>query len=360
MNSIEDGDEGRGRRHRGPTETAVGSAALVLLVVGCLMVLAPFVTAILWAVLLCFSTWSLYDRLRSFLGNRRSLSALAMTLILAAVAVGPFVIVGQSLAGNVADVVGAIQHALESGPQDPPQWIAQIPLIGHHLHEYLAGLAHDPAARRDAMRQLIYPLRTFAVGLGKALGRGILEISLSLLICFVLYRDGETVAGRFDNAVFRIGGARGRELLEVARVTVMGVVQGIIGTSLVQGAVAGMGLWIAGVPGAFFLGFTSFLLAFIPMGPAMIWLPAAGWLYEERSAGWAIFMLVWGVVAVGAVDQFLKPILISRSGTTPLILVMLGVFGGALAFGFIGVFIGPTLLAVGYGLIDEWSGQIAT
>lgn len=210
------------------------------------------------------------------------------------------------------------------------------------------------------MHELINPLRSFAVELGKALGRGILEISLSLLICFFLYRDGDIVAARLDNAVFRIGGARGRHLLNIARVTVRGVVQGIIGTSLIQGALAGVGLWIAGVPGAFFLGFTSFLLAFVPTGPALIWLPAAIWLYQESSVGWAVFMLVWGIVVVGAVDHFIKPILISRSGTTPLILVMLGVFGGALAFGFIGVFIGPTLLAVGYGLIDEWSEQIAT
>jgi len=355
---VESGREPESAVFRGPIEAALSLAVIVLLVIGCLLVLAPFVSAILWAVLLCFSTWGIYNRLRGLLGNRKSLAALMMTLLLAAVAVGPFVIVGESLADNVADVVAAIRHAIDQGPQGPPEWVQRLPLVGQHVHDYLVGLSRDPDARRAALHEFIYPLRTFALYLGKALGQGIAEISLSLLICFFLYRDGETLASRFDNVVFRIGGPRGRRLLEVASITVGGVVQGVLGTSLIQGALAGVGLWIAGVPGAFFLGFTTFLLGFIPTGPALIWLPAAVWLYQERSTGWAIFMLVWGLVVVGSVDHFLKPILISRGGSTPLILIMLGVLGGAFAFGFIGVFIGPTLLAVGYRLIDEWSGQI--
>lgn len=343
---------------RGPLEAAVALTVLVLLVIGCLLVLAPFASAILWAVLLCFSTWGVYQWLKGMLGDRKSLSALVMTLIIAAVAVGPFVIVGQSLADNVKDVVAVIRHAIEQGPQAPPEWIVRIPLAGPRIHDYLVNLSRDQEAQRAAMHGLVQPVRTFAVELGKALGRGILEISLSLLICFFLYRDGDTLAARFDNIVFRVGGARGRRLLEVASVTVGGVVQGIIGTAVIQGALAGIGYWIAGAPGAFFLGFTTFLLAFVPGGPAIIWVPAAIWLFEERASGWGIFMLIWGGLVVGAVDHFLKPILISRGGNTPLILVMLGVFGGALAFGFIGVFIGPTLLAIGYGLVDEWSGTI--
>jgi predicted PurR-regulated permease PerM len=343
---------------RGPLEAAIALAVLVLLVIGCLLVLAPFASAILWAVLLCFSTWGVYQWLKGMLGDRKSLSALVMTLIIAAVAVGPFVLVGQSLADNVKDVVAVIRHAVEQGPQGPPEWVMRIPVAGPRIHDYLVNLSRDPEAQRAAMRGLVQPVRTFAVELGKALGRGILELSLSLLICFFLYRDGDTLATRFDNIVFRVGGARGRRLLEVASVTVGGVVQGILGTAVIQGALAGVGYWIAGVPGAFFLGFTTFLLAFIPGGPAIIWVPAAIWLFEESSSSWGIFMLIWGGLVVGAVDHFLKPVLISRGGNTPLILVMLGVFGGALAFGFIGVFIGPTLLAIGYGLVDEWSGTI--
>jgi predicted PurR-regulated permease PerM len=346
-------------RNRGRVETAIGLVVLVLLALGCLLVLTPFVSAILWAALLCFSSWGAYSRLRSLLGGRKSLAALVMTLIVAAVAVVPFVVVVENLADNVTAVITGLRHVIEQETEASPKWLAQFPLLGQHLHDYLTSLAHDPAARRTEIGNLIGPLREIAVRLGKALGRGILELVLGLLICFFLYRDGDTAAARLDNAVFRIAGARGRRLLDIASVTVTGVFYGIIGTSLIQGVLVGIGLWIAGVPGAFLLGFTAFLLAFIPMGPALIWLPAAFWLFEDSSTKWAIFMIVWGVVAVGGVDHVIKPILISRSGTTPLILVMLGVFGGALVFGLIGVFIGPTLLAVGYALIDEWSGRLA-
>lgn len=359
MDSPQGGGNAEEAGHRGSIEAIVALAVFVLLVIGCFVVLEPFLTAMLWAMLLCFSTWGLYGRLKSLLGDRKSLAALAMTLALAVIAVVPFVIVGASLADNVTAVAGAIRQTIENGPQEPPQWVADLPIIGPHLHDYVTSLVHDQNARMAAAQSLIEPVRGFAVRVAKGLGHGILEISLSLLICFFLYRDGDTVAARLGNAAFRIAGDRGRQLLDVASLTVRGVVHGIIGTSLIQGMLGGIGLWIAGVPGAFFLGFTTFLFAFVPMGPALIWLPAAGWLFQQGSTVWAIFMLVWGLVVVGSVDHFIKPIIISRSGSTPLILVMLGVFGGALAFGFIGVFIGPTLLAVGYGLVDEWSERLA-
>jgi predicted PurR-regulated permease PerM len=338
-------------------EALVAIAALALLIVGSLIVLEPFFSAILWAVLLCFSTWQPYLELKRVLRGRRSIAALVMTLMLAAIAVLPFVIVGQQLAGNVAQVIAAIKHAAENGPPAMPEWIRQLPLAGPHIHDYLTQIANDPQLRRDELHNLIGPLKEFAVTLGKSLGRGILEISLSLLVCFFLYRDGDRIASRVDHIAYRIAGERGRRLLEVASVTVSGVVQGIIGTSLVQGVLGGVGFWVAGVPGAFFLGFTTFVFAFIPMAPVLLWIPAVAWLFEEGAVRAAIFLIVWSLVVGLAVEHVLKPIIISRTGTTPIILVMLGVIGGALAFGFIGLFIGPTLLAVLYSLLDEWSGQ---
>ena len=178
-------------------------------------------------------------------------------------------------------------------------------------------------------------------------------------MCFFLYRDGEAAAARLDSASRRLAGVRGRHLLEVARTTVTGVVHGILGTSLIQGVFGGIGFWIAGVPGAFLLGFATFVFSFLPMGPTLLWLPAAGWLYHQGHTGWTIFIVVWSLIANTLVEHALKPIIIARSGGTPFLIVMFGVLGGAIIFGFIGVFIGPVLLAVGYALIDEWSEEFA-
>ena len=121
-----------------------------------------------------------------------------------------------------------------------------------------------------------------------------------------------------------------------------------------QGLVAGIGFLIAGVPGAALLGFATFFLSVVPVGPPMIWIPAALWLFAYGSTGWAIFLGLWGLLVVSMVDNVLKPMIISRGSHLPFMLVLLGVLGGVAAFGFVGLFIGPTLLAVGYRMVNEW------
>src|SRR5438045_5453912 len=142
-------------------------------------------------------------------------------------------------------------------------------------------------------------------------------------------------------------------LLEIAGNTVRGVVYGILGTGLVQAVMAGIGFFIAGVPGAALLALLTFFLSVVPVGPPLVWIPAALWLFHQGSTGWGIFMLVWGML-VSSVDNVVKPWLISQGSDLQFLLILFGFLGGPLMFGFIGVFIGPTLLAVGYRLFTEW------
>jgi predicted PurR-regulated permease PerM len=121
-----------------------------------------------------------------------------------------------------------------------------------------------------------------------------------------------------------------------------------------QGVMAAIGMLIAGVPGAILLGLLTFFLSIVPMGPPLVWVPATVWLYHTGRPGWAVFMLVWGI-GVSTIDNFLKPWLISQGSAMPFILIFFGVIGGVLSFGFIGVFLGPTLLAVGYRLMLDWA-----
>jgi predicted PurR-regulated permease PerM len=144
-------------------------------------------------------------------------------------------------------------------------------------------------------------------------------------------------------------------LITVAGGTVRGVIYGILGTAIAQSLVAGLGFWIAGLPGAVLLSVLTFFLAVIPFGPPMIWLPAAMWLFAQNKPGMAIFMLVWGGLGISSVDNFLRPYLISQGSKMPFVLIFCGVIGGALSFGLVGVFLGPTLLAVAFRLIEEWS-----
>lgn len=132
---------------------------------------------------------------------------------------------------------------------------------------------------------------------------------------------------------------------------------GLLGTALAQGFVATIGFAIAGVPAALLLGVATFLLSLLPIGPPLIWGSVAIWLFYQGTVGWGIFMLLWGFFLISGVDNVVKPLLISRGSNLPFILVLFGVFGGVLAFGFVGVFIGPTLLAVGFSLIKEWAAR---
>ena len=182
-----------------------------------------------------------------------------------------------------------------------------------------------------------------------------MQLALSIFIAFFLFRDGVAAAGRLTAAVDRIGGERGRHLLVVAGNTVRGVVYGILGTALAQAIAAGIGFLIAGVPGVALLALLTFFASVVPViGTALTWLPAAIWLFHQGATGWGIFMLIWGV-GIANIDNVVKPWLISQGSNMPFILIFFGVLGGALTFGFIGVFLGPTLLAVGYRLVEEWA-----
>jgi predicted PurR-regulated permease PerM len=156
-----------------------------------------------------------------------------------------------------------------------------------------------------------------------------------------------------------LAGHRARQLIEITAGTVSRVVNGILGTALAQSVLALIGFWIAGVPGAMLLGLLTFFLSIIPMGPPLVWLPAAVWLYFQGQTVWAIFMLAYGLLVISSIDNFVKPYLISRGGTLPLLLVFMGVVGGLMTFGFIGVFLGPVILAIGYALLAEWMNPSA-
>jgi predicted PurR-regulated permease PerM len=351
LNSVDDAP-------RTQVQLWIGGTAVVLLGLGCLLVLRPFVSAALWALILSFTTWPLFLRLEDLLGGRRTLSALIATLCLAAVVVVPVAILGFTLADNVSALISASQKLIHDGPPAPPDWVASIPVIGGRVATYWNYLDESSSVRLKELTRLLPAARVIVVKGGRAIAQGIVEITLSLLIAFFFYRDGAAAADRLQETFRRIAGTQGERLLELAGATIRAVVYGILGTSLLQGVVAAIGFAIAGVPGAVTLGFVTFLLSLIPGGPPIVAAPAAWWLYRQGFSGWAVFMMAWGLM-VGALDNVVKPLLISRGGSTPMILVMLGVLGGALAFGVIGLFLGPTLVALGYSLFEQWSMSAA-
>jgi predicted PurR-regulated permease PerM len=335
-------------------EQNIGWIILALLLGGCLLVLLPFISTLVWAIVLTSASWPLFRRLTKLLGGRRTLSAVLLTLAMICVILLPFIIVGATLADNVKQLTTATELWIEKGPPAPPAWLAKVPAIGKRATERWKSLAEDSSKLIEAAKPLVERVSGWLLTGGFAVGGGLLKLALSILIAFFLFRGGGTAADRVKLATERIAGQRGLHLLDVANNTVRGVVYGILGTALAQAVVAGIGFLIAGVPGAGLLALLTFFLSVLPVGPPLIWLPAALWLFSQGQTGWGIFMLIWGM-GVSSLDNFVKPWLISQGSDMPFLLIFFGVIGGALAFGFIGVFIGPTLLAVGYRLVQEWN-----
>jgi predicted PurR-regulated permease PerM len=332
----------------------VGLIALAALVVGCLLVLRPFVSSVLWALVLSYTTWPMFLRVRHALRGRSALAALTMTVLLAVVIVVPVMVLGFSLGDNVAPVVDAGRRIMVEGLPDPPHWVASLPLIGGQVEAYLREMAHDSAKLMSVLAQLLDPLKSWLLSGGLKLGEGLLYLVLSVVLAFFFYRDGDAVSRGLDSALTRIAGARAARLKQVAGDTVASVVYGILGTGLAQGVMAALGLRIAGVPGSLLWGTLTFFLSVVPVGPPLVWISATVWLVFQGSIGWAVFMAVWGFFGISGIDNVVKPYLISRGSRLPFILTLLGVLGGALAFGIVGVFLGPTLLAVGFRLLQEW------
>lgn len=334
-----------------------GVAAIIFLVIGCFVVLRPFVSALMWAAILCFSTWPVYSRLERAFKGRRTGAALAMTGLITIVLVAPFAIVGFSLADDVANMARAARDFLNRGTLEPPAWVGQLPLVGQLAETSWREAVQNREKLLEGSKTLVAGSKGWFFERGLDLGQGIFQLSLSVFIAFFFYRDGAGVVEKIQVVAKRIIGDRTQHLLAVVGGTVKGVVYGILGTAIAQGILAGIGLWIAGVPLPLLLALLTFFLSLIPMGPPLVWAPTTVWLIYHGRIGWGIFLGIWGLFVISGIDNFLKPYLISRGSKLPFALVFLGVFGGVIAFGFIGIFLGPTLLAVGYSLIQEWSAQ---
>lgn len=328
---------------------------LALLIGGCFLVLRPFLTAIIWAAILCATIWPLYLHLRNRLKGRSGWAAMLIVLLMSVTVVAPFVIVGITIADNAERVGEYVQELIKAGPPPPPAWVERLPIIGAWAAETWGSFAHDTSRLLEASREFIDPAKKVLFASGGMLLGGILQLTLSLFIAFFFLRDGDAIVERLHAAIDRIAGERGRRLALVAAMTVRGVVLGILGTAIAQGVLMAIGLWIAGFKAAPLLGLVTFFLSPVPVGPPLVWIPAALLLLGTGQTSWAIFIFVWGALVVSSVDNFIKPMIISRGSALPFALVLLGVLGGAVAFGFVGVFLGPVLLAVGYALIKEWA-----
>ncbi len=335
-------------------EQAAVLIAVGALLGGCALIIAPFAPALLWAAIMSFTTWSIFQRLAKWLRGREVLAASLLVSLMLVVVVLPFIYALIAFADQSNTLYIHIKEQMQTGIPALPNWIAGLPIIGSKLQEGWHSLATGDLLAQDQVKAVMLWASGFLLQIGRAAGEGFGVLLLSCVLVFFFYIGG--ARGRFwlEGTLAHIGGARAVELLHVAANTIKSVVFGILGTAAAQGILAAFGYSIAGVPMVFALALGTAVLSLIPFGPSLLWVPAAFWLYQEGSTAWAVFIVLWGMLVVGSADNVIKPLLIGHGTDLPFILILLGVAGGALNFGLLGVFLGPTFLAVGFAVLRDW------
>jgi predicted PurR-regulated permease PerM len=323
--------------------------------VGCVLVLYPFFSALLWAGILVFTTWPVCDWLHQQLRLSRGAAAGVMVALTAVTIVLPLALAAPSGANDVNQLRGVIEDALRAGLPGAPDWIYAIPAVGQTLGDLWNRWAADISVLVEALGPYVGILLEGGLGLLLGLANGVLQFILALFIAFFFYLYGEPMAARMRLILYRIAGERAERLIFITHATVRGVVYGILLTAIVQGILTAFGLWLSGVPRPVLLGAVAGLISVLPIGAPVVWIPAALWLLSSGHLGWGVFLAVYGVVAVSGADSVIRPWFIARGAQLPFVLTVLGVLGGAIAFGLLGIFLGPVLLGIGYTLVNEWA-----
>jgi predicted PurR-regulated permease PerM len=340
----------------GTIERTLAIVVVAGVLFGILAVLRPFATAIMFGTILAIAVWPLREALMAR-GVRAGWTATLLLLLVLAAVVVPVLLIAPGLVAAINGGVAWVDAALASAPQAAPAWVADLPLIG----ERIAGGWHYIADARRDLGGVIAPyaarIQDVLVGLAAGLADSLLQMLLALVVATMLWISGDAIAAELRYGAGRLGGPTGVHALDTAASAVRAVAYGVVGTSVAQGVLAGIGYAIAGIPAAALLGFLTFVFSISQiLGPLVIvmWIGAAYWLFDSGQTAWAIFMVLWGLIPISGSDNILRPLLIKRGVEMPLSIIILGVFGGFVAFGFLGLFIGPVLLAVGLVMLRAW------
>ena len=328
---------------------------LALLIATAVAIFRPFLVPLAWAAILVYATWPLFLRLEAGLRGRTAWAAAAMTALVVLVVVAPAVLVSLALAGEAQQVYLDLKTWTARQPLVLPAWVGQIPWIGPQVVARLESLAADPTSVREWLLAQAGPWsRTIVTTVGD-LGRNLAGAGLALFALFFLYRHGRALLSQVERAARHLAGERVHAMLLPLGQTVRAVTYGILLTALAQGALATLGYWVAGVGAPVLLGAATTLLALIPFGAPMVYVPVSGWLLVQGRPVAGLLLLAWGILAVSTVDNVIRSCFISGTTQVPFLLVFLGVIGGLATFGAIGLFVGPVTITLLLLLWREWA-----
>ena len=324
------------------------------LIAGSLWILSPFLGAFVWATMIVVATWPLLRCLERAFGGRRAPAVAVMSLGLLAILIVPLGVALQAILAHTDELVALLARLPTLHLPAAPEWLGKVPLAGERVQATWSQLASGGMA--ELVAQVQPHARAAAAWFAQQAGGFALvlvQFVLIVILSAVLYAGGESWGAWLRRFGRKLADEQGDRMVVLAGNAIRGVALGVVVTALVQSALGGIGLAIAGVPFAGVLTAIMFALCIAQLGPILVLLGATAWAYYSLGTGWGTFLLVWSLV-VGFMDNVLRPVLIRRGADLPLLLIFAGVIGGLIAFGVVGIFVGPVLLAVAYTLLDNW------
>ena len=338
------------------TRTLLVVLLLAVLISASLWILRPFLLATVWAMTIVVATWPLMLAVQARL-RRRALAVTLMSLSMLLVLFVPLLLAIQTLVANNDTIMRWVRAVPTATIPPPPAWVANLPLVGSTIAEHWSAIAEGGASGLAArVTPYAADAAQWAAGALGGLGAFALQALLTIIIATILYTRGEAARDALLRFGRRLAGERGEGVVLLAGRAIRAVALGVVVTALVQTTLAGIGLAFAGVPFASLLTAVILLLCIAQIGPVLVLIPATIWLFYNGSAVTATLFLIWSIF-VGALDNVLRPILIRKGADLPLLLIFAGVIGGLIAFGIVGLFIGPVVLAIAYTLLTEWVAE---
>ena len=327
------------------------------LIAASLWIVRPFLAATIWATMIVVTTWPVLRTLQVRLWGKRWLAATVMTAALLLIFVIPLSAAIGTIVANAGEIVDWANRFSDVKLPRPPEFVEKIPIIG----EKTANLWREYADKgSEELAEIVRPYASrvgswFVAEVGN-FGLVTLQFLLTVVISAILYMTGEDAARWVRRFGRRLAGERGDQVVRLAGQAIRGVALGVVVTAFVQSVLGGIGLAIAGVPFAAVLTAVMFMLALAQIGAVPVLLGGLAWLWWKDHTGWFVALLIWTIV-VGSLDNILRPVLIKKGADLPLLLIFAGVIGGLFAFGLLGLFVGPVLLAVAYTLLDAWVAE---
>jgi len=336
------------------TYTILSVLFIGVLIVSSFWILRPFLVSIVWASVIVVATWPAFERLEILLAGRKGLAVAIMAAMILLIILVPVTLAVATIVGNAGNITAQIRSLFTMSLSAPPDWVSGIPLVGGKVAERWSEFASlGPDERIAPMLPHARAALQWFMAQAGSVGMTMLYFFITVIIATILYAKGQLVRKGILSFARRLAGQQGEDVAILAAKAVRGVVLGVVVTALIQAAIGGVGLFITGVPAAALLTAVMLILCLAQFGPLLVMIPSTAWLYWSGHPAWGTVLLVISLIA-GAIDNVIRPFLIRKGADLPLLLIFSGVIGGLVAFGIIGLFIGPVILAVTYTLLKTW------